>query len=133
MTAIDIDTDALRRCLLIVMRDPRDQSNWQELLASQEWYEVARRAAYRAQCAALALRPWQEPPCVVSEDDPNERDPNAQNLLRRMLAAGLSRFEPDPLAALEQANSRKPRGAAKSAGSGTENRRGRTRRFYPPR
>jgi hypothetical protein len=42
------------------------------------------------------VRPWQEPPCVADENDPDERDPQAQWLLRRMLKAGLSRYEPDP-------------------------------------
>jgi hypothetical protein len=70
------------------------------------------REIYSAQCAALRLKPWQEPPCVVSEDDPNERDKSAQELLRRMLAAGVSRYDRDPLAALAVAE-RKPRKAAK--------------------
>ena len=42
-----------------------------------------------------------EPPCVVSEDGP-ERDQAAQKLVRRMLVVGVSRYDPDPLAALAQ-------------------------------
>jgi hypothetical protein len=42
---------------------------------------------------ALRLKPWQEPPCVVSEDGP-ERDHAAQKLVRRMLAVGVSRYDP---------------------------------------
>jgi hypothetical protein len=48
---------------------------------------------------ALRLKPWQEPPCVVSEDG-LERDHAAQKLVRRMPVVGVSRYDPDPLAAL---------------------------------
>jgi hypothetical protein len=34
---------------------------------------------------------------VPDENDPHERDKAAQDLLRRMVAAGVSRYEPDPL------------------------------------
>jgi hypothetical protein len=47
-----------------------------------------------------------EPPCIADEDDPNERDKDAQRLLRKMLAAGISRYDPDPLAALEKAGTK---------------------------
>ena len=60
------------------------------------------RAAYRAQRKNLGLKPWQEPPCVADPDDPDERDKAAQALLRRMLAAGISRWEHDPLRALRE-------------------------------
>jgi len=73
------------------------------LLKEQEWpdwYEVASFAAGCCQYQALQLKPWQEPPCQCDEDDPNERDRQGQALLRKMLAAGVSRYDPDPLAAL---------------------------------
>jgi hypothetical protein len=35
------------------------------------------------------------PPSVADEDDPNARDKAAQALLRKMLAAGISRYDPD--------------------------------------
>jgi WD40 repeat protein len=44
-----------------------------------------------------SLLPHQSPPCAVID---NDRDRDAADLLRRMLAAGLSEYEPDPLAAL---------------------------------
>lgn len=53
------------------------------------------------------VRPWQEPPCVADENDPDERDPQAQWLLRRMLKAGLSRYEPDPRTALAKNTQRR--------------------------
>ena len=57
------------------------------------------------QSDTLKLRPWQLPPCTAKQDDPNERDKEAQ-ALRKMLAAGLSRYEPDPLAALGKVRKR---------------------------
>jgi hypothetical protein len=66
-----------------------------------------RDAAYRAQISALNLKPWEEPPCVVDENDPNERAKDAQKLLRRMLALGISRWHHDPLAAIEAAEQKR--------------------------
>ena len=60
------------------------------------------RATYRAQRKNLGLRPWQEPPRLADSDDPDERDKVAQALLRRMLAAGISRWEHDPLRTLRE-------------------------------
>jgi hypothetical protein len=56
--------------------------------------------------ASLRLPQWINPPCWVHEDDPEEDDKDEQELLRRMLAAGLSRYEPDPLAALKAKSKR---------------------------
>jgi hypothetical protein len=92
----DIDRDALERCVEIAKRDP---IMLERIEAADDWIEGAKAAAYSCQCDSLRLRPWQEPPVVASESG-IDRDPNAQALLRRMLAAGLSRYEPDPLAAL---------------------------------
>ena len=76
-------------------------------LVSQTAMEAA---AYHCQHSALNLKTWQEPPCVGDENDPNPRDPGAQKLLREMLQHHISRFEPDPLAALRQASRRKRSG-----------------------
>ena len=72
-------------------------------LETEDWQEAAEFAAYCCQIAALHLKPWQEPPCVVDENDPLDRAPDAQALLRKMLALGVSRYHPDPLAAIEAA------------------------------
>jgi hypothetical protein len=48
----------------------------------------------------LQLRPWQRPPCRSEPHDGSE----GGQLLARMLAAGVSRYEPNPLAALEGAS-----------------------------
>ena len=50
---------------------------------------------------ALRLKLWQSPPCNLSEDgEVSDCDIEGQILLRRMIAAGLSICEPDPMAAL---------------------------------
>ena len=87
-------------------------------LASEPWEDVGEFASYSAQCRALRLRPWQFPPCWIDDDIPaalNDPDPIAVSelraeLLQRMLAAGLSRYEPDPLKALERGRARRSRG-----------------------
>lgn len=78
-------------------------------LADDGFFEGGKCAAFHRQVEALDLKPWQAPPCVVSATDPHERDKDAQRLLRRMLKAGVSRYHPDPMAALEEA---KRKGAA---------------------
>ena len=85
----------------IASQEPARAEQLQSMLEHDSWEEVARFAAYHSQNVALNLKPWEEPPCVADEDDPNERDKGAQKLLRRMLDAGVSRFDPDPLAAIE--------------------------------
>ncbi len=54
-------------------------------LEDENWDEVAKFAAYCCQSQALHLKPWDEPPCVADEDDPDERAKDAQALLRRCL------------------------------------------------
>ena len=63
---------------------------------------------------SLSLKPWQSPPVHVDQNDPDEQDKNAQRLLRRMLTVGISRFDPDPLAALQRANKRQTLAARKN-------------------
>jgi len=102
------DIDAMRRAIEIVRQ--RDQASAIQIfdkLASQPWEEVGRFAAYGAQYDALRLRPWQWPPCWIGDIDAELAAPpdqsgrhRAAELLQRMLAAGLSQFEPDPLGAL---------------------------------
>jgi hypothetical protein len=64
-----------------------------------KWEEVAEAAAYHFQIERLELKPWEDPPCLGDEDGNGPADV----LLRRMLAAGISRYHPDPLAALREA------------------------------
>ncbi len=68
-----------------------------ERIDGREWLDAALTAVYHYQCETLRLLPWQSPPMHLDDSDD---DAGGQKLLRRMLAAGLSRYEPDPLGAL---------------------------------
>jgi hypothetical protein len=72
------------------------------MLTDRCWLEVAQFAAYDCQFRALRLKPWQIPPCLVAdENEPRVGEEAAAKLLHKMLRAGVSRWHPDPLAALE--------------------------------
>jgi len=96
-----IDRAALEQAMKIAMADPDRADQLNSMLEDDPWEEVAAFAADCCQTDALKLKPWDEPPCAAWADDPNERDKGAQKLLRKMLAAGLSRYHPDPMAALK--------------------------------
>jgi hypothetical protein len=98
-----VDRDALERCMEIANRDPLRAEQLASALKDEPWREVAEFAAYGCQMESLSLKPWESPPVHVDENDPNEQDKIAQHLLRRMLAAGVSRYEPSPMTALRQA------------------------------
>ena len=77
------------------------------MLKHDSWAEVATFAAFCCQTDTLNLDPWQSPPC--NGDSVHHPDPDAKKLLEQMLAAGVSRWHPDPMAALAEA---KRKGAA---------------------
>lgn len=99
---LSVDHEALTRALALVRADAdplrREQIEGmlkgdKELgLPARSWFECAHFAAYHAQVNALGLKPWQSPPMFARDE--------GLVLLKRMLAAGLSKFEPDPVAAL---------------------------------
>jgi hypothetical protein len=105
-----IDKDALERAMAIAQREPGRRGQLESMLEDQPWHEVAEFAAHCVQGDALDLYPWETPPCDVSDEpSPDEGQtgrvadetlPAARKLLHRLLAAGLSRYEPNPLAAL---------------------------------
>ena len=99
MTRENLDQDALQRCMEIAMRNGRKQQI-ESKLQDESWHDVALFACDCAQNQSLALKPWQESPCWADESDPHPKDKAAQHLLRQMLRAGVSRYEPDPMAAL---------------------------------
>jgi hypothetical protein len=86
------------------------------MLEDRPWIDVATFAAYSCQGAALHLKPWQSPPAWIDNlsltlaagDDGIGGDFAAAKLLSRMLRSGLSRYEPDPLKALEAAKTLPP-------------------------
>ena len=68
----------------------------------RSWESVASFASSCCQSRNLKLDPWDRPPCRVSEDDDDEINADAVQLLREMLAVGVSRYAPDPLTALAE-------------------------------
>jgi hypothetical protein len=100
------DRIALTRALAIC-RD-EDEGRAEQIdakLEDEPWAEVAMFATFCCQTRSLALQPWDLPPCCADEDgDSDGVDCDAIKLLRTMLAAGVSRFDPDSMTALEAAN-----------------------------
>jgi len=94
----ELDREALALAMKIACLDPMRREQIDSKLLDEPWHEVAAFASYLCQCRNLKLKPWEEPPCAVDEDA--AEDSPARTLLRRMLAAGVSRYHPDPMAAL---------------------------------
>jgi hypothetical protein len=89
-----------------------------DMLRERPFEEVGRFASYHCQTRSLALPPWAYPPCMIDitavgkilaagDNDIHGRFVAAK-LVQRLLDLGLSRFHPDPLAAIDAAK----RGAA---------------------
>jgi hypothetical protein len=66
-------------------------------LRNEPWADVGRFAAFSRQITSLGLQPWESTVVYAVT-------PEARALLRRLKAAGLSRYEPDPVAACEAAD-----------------------------
>ena len=106
------DRAALKLALALALarnESPGRAQQIDSMLEDQPWAEVATFASFCVQGTSLNLMPWDLPPCCASEDDDSKVDAAAVKLLRMMLAAGVSRWHPDPLAALAEA---KRKGAA---------------------
>jgi Arc/MetJ family transcription regulator len=106
------DREALERALALVRAESKqERERVDEMLANEGWERAARYCAYACQDRALHLRPWMTPPCWLRTDadvaaalaQPYGVDGKraAGELVQRLLAHGLSRYEPDPLRALE--------------------------------
>jgi hypothetical protein len=106
-----IDEEALTRAIEMTRANGGpDAVQIENKLRNEPWEQVARFAAYCHQCDNLHLMPHQSPPCWVDDmeavlaagDDGILGKYAAATLLKRMLAAGLSIYEPDPITALER-------------------------------
>jgi hypothetical protein len=101
----EIDRDALSRALAI--EHERNPAGIDNDLKQRPWEDVARSAAYAVQLRTLRLKPWQALPCEASDaaTDPPcyGHHPGEVALRRRLVAARLSLYEPDPITALEAA------------------------------
>jgi hypothetical protein len=105
------DRGALERAIALTLaeRDLMRVAQVREMLKTRPRDEVGHFCAYHRQCEVLRPKPWQPVPAnsyvtVTDRDDealgPVSGRAAAAELLRRLLAARLSRFEPDPLNAL---------------------------------
>ena len=106
------DLDALSRALTLAKREsPGRRAQIEQMQHEDGRHSAASFAAFHCQCKSLKLRPWQSPPMYGHLDG----DTGATILLKRLLNAGLSRWEPDPLGALarvEAYTQREPPAAA---------------------
>ena len=86
-----------------------------EMLYNRTFEEVGMFAVGRCQDRTLGLRPWECPPFQTKPvDEPGDSwgcRPGEVELLKRMLAAGISRYHPDPMRALTEAERKQQRTA----------------------
>jgi hypothetical protein len=109
-----VDLDALRRAIEWGKRCQKSEPQITVLPSplppegTPQWVEVATRIAVMAQAATLGLRPWQAEPCNVHDDGVIDNDcygrrPSEVMLRRKLIALGISIFEPEVLRAIEAA------------------------------
>ena len=103
------DKAALELCIKIASRDPKFEEvcsgipnpsgGW--FVSPKTWEEKAHTACHWCQFDSLKLKPWQSAPYSPTVD-PISHDDGAIRLRDKMLAAGVSIYHPDPLAALRE-------------------------------
>ena len=100
----EVDTEALERSLALTLREPDRRAQIESMLEDRERAEVCHFTASHCQTKALKLKLWEIAPCaLLPSDDPGDHGVAAARELRdRLLDAALSRFEPDPMGALER-------------------------------
>ena len=108
-----IDRAAFDLAIETARQDPAQCRRIDDQLARGEDYaKVGEAAAYHCQIEALALMPWQDPPCYadLSALDRPYGDARAARegaeLALRMQRLGISRWHPDPAAAIAAAERR---------------------------
>jgi hypothetical protein len=124
----DADREALTRALSVARRESEQQRHQIDRMLMKEGFgRAAAFSSYCCQDAALQLKPWEKPICWLRASDPDAlvrqlgKGPDQHDqsglrraalILRRLHKLGLSRFEPDPLGAIERAEVKlkKPRG-----------------------
>ena len=90
----EIDREALDRALTLARA-----AGVVQVEGHRSWRDAAEAAAYHLQIENLRLRPWHDPP-MFGDLSPGVPQPGAAALLARLLKAGLSRYEPEPIEAL---------------------------------
>ena len=98
---------ALKLAMQKACKDKSRKQQLESMLEDRSWHEVAEFAADCCQHKNLQLKPWEVGSLDVDEDEQLSNESfdarkQAQRLLRRMLKAGVSRYHPDPMAALDR-------------------------------
>jgi hypothetical protein len=110
------DKAALELAIEVTRKEsPARRKQVDSFLATRPWFAVAKFCASCAQDRALRLMPWQHCPshvddiaAVLKVTDDIHGWRAAALLLQRMLAAGVSRWHPNPVAACEAAEKNQP-------------------------
>jgi hypothetical protein len=107
----EADHEALNRAVEMMRNDPdpRRRTQIAEMLREDPWSEAAIFAAYHCQCERLKLKPFEPAPVDVDPSDVDRilrigrshQGYQAARLVRQLLDAGLSRYEPDPAKVIE--------------------------------
>lgn len=113
----DADIDALSRAIAITRAESKGRARQIfDMLSERPWARVGRFAAYNCQVTSLRLQPFELAPLNIRDieaalqaPDGARRTRDAARLLQRMLALGLSRYEPTPLEAIAGAFQRSSR------------------------
>ena len=107
-TTNELDHAALTRALELTLEgsDRGRAEQVRSMLADDGWHSAAEFCAYVRQCEHLQLAPWEEPPVHIPPDEIDAiiaRGPNGNHqfggakLLKKLLAAGCSQFDPTPI------------------------------------
>jgi hypothetical protein len=109
----DADRDAMTRPIEMWRAEKGRRQQVDAMLTERPWARVGRFAAYCSQTTTLRLEPWEWPPLWIREIDAALHAPDdarrigdAARLLQRMLALNISRYEPSPRKAIEQAEAK---------------------------
>ena len=103
------DLDALRRAFETARAESDEEREHLDSIEAREgWESAAQSASYHLQCRNLRLKVWEAPPMHVHGDEIGQNygtKAKEVKLKRRMLALGISIFEPDPISAIERVES----------------------------
>ena|SRR5258705_13273761 len=104
------DLEAMRRAIATLQADPERRDSVEGMLQKQGEQAAGLFAVGLLQVRNLRLKPWECPPCdTYNVKDPSDcygQRPNEVRLLQRMLAAGVSRYDPNPMQAITAAEAR---------------------------
>jgi hypothetical protein len=112
-----IDIAALELALAQTLAEPDRVEQVTSKLRDEDRMSVAEFCSYHRQSDTLHLEPWESPPCWIDDPAATLAAPNnvpwaygaheAAQLVKQMQALGISKYHPDPLAAIEAAKARR--------------------------